>query len=417
MKVLLLGKGGRENALAWKIKQSPLLEKLYLAPGNAGTKELGKNLSFNETDFEKLREFALKEQIDLTVVGPEVPLVSGISDYFAAKGLVVFGPTKRAAQLEGSKIFTKQVLQKASVPHPFYHEITSFAQGAELIQNQPGKIVLKADGLAAGKGVVVAENSKEAYNALQKMMQQKFSNSKDQRYFIEQYLTGEEVSLLALCDGENYLLLEPCRDHKKAYDNNQGPNTGGMGAYSPVKGLGEAKIKQWGQQIIAPVLKVMAEQNRPYRGLLYAGLMVNNDQPYVLEFNARFGDPETQALLPRIKSDLLPLLYQAAAADLSKAQLEWDHQASLCVVLAAGGYPLSYQKGLPIKGLDQLEDVLLFHAGTKFEQEQLLTNGGRVLNVVALAANLQLASAKCYREIKKINFPGVFYRRDLGGAH
>lgn len=418
MKVLLIGSGGREHALAWKLAQSPLLKKLWVTPGNAGISEIGECLDIKADDIDSLLHFAKKENIDLTVVGPEAPLVKGIVDRFEQEGLLVFGPSKEAAQLEGSKIFSKQIMKEAQVPTADFEIFDDAAKAKEHVIKGEPPFVIKADGLAAGKGVVVAQTCEEAVEAISQMMMAKIFGDAGAKVLIEKCLVGEELSVLALTDGDKIIALASSQDHKRAHDNDTGPNTGGMGAYSPAPFVNDQQLEEIVKMTGAPVIRRLRERGITYRGLLYIGIMMTEEGPKVLEYNVRFGDPETQAVLPRLKTDLLPIFHQIAKGKLETAQLEWDARSCLSVVMASRGYPGSYETGFPILGLNvvqQISDVYLFHAGTsKKEGGEAVTSGGRVLNVSALGASLKEAYDKAYDALKNISFQGAFCRYDIG---
>jgi phosphoribosylamine--glycine ligase len=418
MKVLLIGSGGREHALAWKIAESPLLTKLYAAPGNAGIAQHAECVSIAPDNIRGLLEFALKEKIDLTVVGPEAPLVAGISDKFREKGLKVFGPSSPAALLEGSKAFSKEMMTKFGVPTAPYEVFTNVKEAKHYAIEAEMPVVIKADGLAAGKGVVICDSSEQAVATLTQMMEEKVFGDAGAKVVIEKKLEGEELSVLVLTDGKKIIPLASARDHKRAYDHDQGPNTGGMGAFSPSMKIPEQEIGGIINIAIRPISDGLAKEGIPYRGVLYAGLMMTKDGPFVLEYNCRFGDPETEAILPRLKSDLLTVMDQIADGRLEIETLQWHERACITVVMASGGYPGSYEKGFPIHGLESVRnqpEVVVFHAGTSFnEQKQIVTSGGRVLAVTALGENLRTAHERAYQAISKIHFQGGFCRRDIG---
>lgn len=418
MKVLLIGSGGREHALAWKIRQSPFLSKLYAAPGNAGIAEIAECVAVPPEDLEGLVRFAREKEIDLTVVGPEASLARGIVDRFQAEGLKVFGPTQAAAEIETSKIFAKELMVRSGVPTAEFKIFNEAAQAKHYLVESEPPFVIKADGLAAGKGVVVASSCEEAVQVVTKFMEEKSLGESGARVIIEERLEGEELSVLVLTDGENIIPLASAQDHKRLLDRDRGPNTGGMGAYSPCPFLSQENFYKVLDKTIRPILQVMAKEGRPYRGVLYAGLMLTKNGPYVLEYNARFGDPETQAILPRLKSDLLPLLLEIAEGRFPHKELEWNEDYSLNVVLASAGYPENYQKGAVITGLETLagkEDVFVFHAGAgRNERGELVTAGGRVLSVTALGTTLKAAQEKAYQAVYQIRFEGVHFRKDIG---
>jgi phosphoribosylamine--glycine ligase len=418
MKVLLVGSGGREHALAWKIAQSPLLKKLYCAPGNAGIAELAECVAITADDLQGLLQFALREKIDLTVVGPEVPLVAGIADLFRENGLLLFGPSKETAMLEGSKAFSKELMTKYGVPTAGYEIFTNVKEAKHYVIESEMPVVIKADGLAAGKGVVICESAEQAVVTLTQMMEEKSFGEAGSKVIIEKKLEGEELSVLVLTDGKKILPLASARDHKRAYDHDRGPNTGGMGAFSPSMKIPDSEIGGIIDIAVRPIIEGMARDGMPYRGVLYAGIMMTKDGPYVLEYNCRFGDPETEVILPRLKSDLLPVLAQIANGDVGAETLEWHDKACITVVMASGGYPGSYEKGFVIQGLEAAKgfpDVAVFHAGTAFDgQKQCVTAGGRVLDVTAWGDTLKAAYERVYQVISKIHFQGSFFRRDIG---
>jgi len=417
MKVLVVGGGGREHALAWKIAQSPLVTKLYCAPGNPGTASLAENLPIAVDQLDKLLAFAYENKIDLTVVGPEQPLSLGIVDLFESHGLKVFGPSQQAAFIEGSKAFSKDLMQKYDVPTAAYGVFTDQAEAEAFINRTGAPIVVKADGLAAGKGVIIAQTRDEAVAAVRDMLSGNAFGSAGSRVVIEEFLTGEEASFLVITDGKKVIPLASAQDHKAVFDGDRGPNTGGMGAYSPAPVVTPEIHEKAMQLVIRPTVDGMAAEGRPYRGVLYAGLMVKDGQVKTLEFNARFGDPECQPLLMRMKSDIVPILMAVAEGDLGSLSIEWHDKAAVCVVMAAEGYPGDIRKGDPISGLEQaagLEDVYVFHAGTTARNGECVTNGGRVLGVTALGTTVTEAIEKAYRGVAAITWRGVQYRKDIG---
>lgn len=418
MKVLLIGSGGREHALAWKIAQSPLLTKLYAAPGNAGISGCAECVPIAADDIEGLLEFALREKIDLTIVGPESPLVAGIWDKFNEKGLKVFGPTRETAMLEGSKAFSKDLMTKYGIPTADYEIFTNVKEAKHYAIEAEMPVVIKADGLAAGKGVIICDTAELAVATTSQIMEQRIFGDAGNKLIFEKKLEGEELSVLVLTDGQNIIPLASARDHKRAYDHDRGPNTGGMGAFSPSMKISESELGSLIHRTVRPMVEGLAKEGTPYRGVLYAGLMMTKDGPFVLEYNCRFGDPETEVILPRMKSDLLPVMMQIAEGHLESRSLEWYDKACITVVMASGGYPGSYQKGFPIQGLDtvkQKEDVFVFHAGTGWNaQKQIVTAGGRVLAVTALGDDMKTAHDKAYQAISHIHFESGFYRRDIG---
>ena len=415
MRVLILGSGGREHALAWKIAQSPKVNKIYCAPGNAGTASVAENIDISPDNIQALRNFALIKGIGLTVVGPEQPLVKGIADSFEESGLRVFGPSQRAAEIEGSKVFCKDLMKKYGIPTARYESFNSLDQ-VKLFTKEDEPVVVKASGLASGKGVVLCRNGKEARSAIQSIMQGKvFGNAGDQ-VVIEEFLTGQEVSLLAFTDGKTILPLESAQDHKAAFDDDKGPNTGGMGAYSPAPIFTDELKKKVVDDIMIPTVRAMAKEGRYYRGILYAGLMLTESGPKVLEFNARFGDPETQPIMMRIKNDIVPIFEACIDGTLATQTLQWKPESTVCVVMAAKGYPGSYEKGNEITGLNLNENqqAMVFHAGTKLDNGKVLTNGGRVLGVTALGLNINQAIKNAYSVVDKIKWDGIHFRKDIG---
>lgn len=418
MNILIVGGGGREHALAWKIKQSPRAERVFVAPGNAGTAIDAINVNLAENDFPGLIRFAKQNDVGLTVVGPEAPLAAGIVDAFEAQGLCVFGPSKAAAELEASKVFCKDLLRTANVPTADYQ---TFRDAASAIRYLEGReetpLVVKADGLAAGKGVIVCERGREALDAVKQIAEQKVFGHAGDRLVIEERLHGEEASVLVITDGQTIATLPTAQDHKPAGDGDTGPNTGGMGAYSPAPVV-DAQMAAWIEEhILVPTVHAMKRSRRPFRGCLYAGLMITNQGPKVLEYNVRFGDPETQPLLMRLKTDLLEVLLATAEGRLDQlGPLEWDPRPAVCVVMASAGYPGSYQKGFPIRGLEeaaQLPDVKVFHAGTAIKDGQVVTTGGRVLGVTALGDTIAKAKLQAYTAVKAIRWEGAWCRKDI----
>ncbi len=417
MKILVIGGGGREHALVWKIAQSPLVTKLYCAPGNPGTANLAENIPIAVDQLDRLLAFAYENSIDLTVVGPEQPLSLGIVDLFESHGLKVFGPSQKAAFIEGSKAFSKDLMKKYDVPTAAYGVFTDQAEAEAFITSTGAPIVVKADGLAAGKGVIIAQTCEEAIAAVRDMLSGNAFGAAGSRVVIEEFLTGEEASFLVITDGKNIIPLVSAQDHKAVFDNDLGPNTGGMGAYSPAPVVSPAIHEKAMQQVIRPTVDGMAAEGRPYRGVLYAGLMVKDGEVKTLEFNARFGDPECQPLLMRMKSDIVPVLLAVANGDLGSVGIEWHDKAAVCVVMASEGYPGDYRKGDVISGLEQaaeLTDLYVFHAGTAQKDGACVTNGGRVLGVTALGATVKDAITAAYQGVSVISWPGVQYRSDIG---
>jgi len=417
MKVLVIGSGGREHCLAWKLKESKLVDKLYIAPGNAGTSLIGENVDINPQDLEGLVKFAENSKIDLTVAGPEAPLVGGIVDRFESKGLKIFGPKRDLALLEGSKVYAKKIMRKFGIPTADFEVFSQPDLAKDYVRSKRFPLVIKADGLAAGKGAIVCKNREEAYSAIDLIMTEKKFGSAGENIVIEDFLSGEEASVLVFTDGETILPLVPSQDHKQVFDEDRGPNTGGMGAYAPAPVVNDVVFRKITEEIFEPLIRGLKKEGKVYKGMLYAGLMIKDNQPYVLEFNVRFGDPETQVILPKLRSDLLEVMLKTIGEDLAEVNLVWDERFCLCVVLASGGYPGKYEKGKVIKGLEKAEglrDLFLFHAGTKRRDGEFITAGGRVLNVVGLAEGLIETQVKVYEAIKNIYFEGIHYRKDIG---
>lgn len=413
MNIMVIGNGAREHALVWKLKQSPKAGKIYVAPGNAGTAAIAENVDIPAGDVKALAKAAQKYQIDLTVVGPEAPLASGVVDLFQKLRLPVFGPTKAAAQIESSKVFSKNLMQKYGIPCAQGMIFSSYPEARDYVQSQPAPLVIKADGLAAGKGVVVATSKKQALEALSDVIERKTLGNAGDRVIVEECLSGKEVSLLAFTDGKTVCPLVPACDYKRVFDSDQGPNTGGMGSYSPPGFFDQSQVEEAQRTVLEPAVQAMASEGMPYKGVLYAGLMVTPDGIKVLEFNARFGDPETQAIIPRLNTDLVDIMLAVIERKLNKMKIEWSNEACVGVVMASGGYPGKYKTGFPITGLDKLDkDILVFHAGTTVK-EGAVTNGGRVLTVAAKGKTLTDARAKVYANIPRIHFEGCHYRRDI----
>jgi len=392
------------------------VKEIYVAPGNAGTAQIAHNLEINPSDIESLVKVAQENKIDLTVVGPEVPLAAGIVDQFQTKGLPIFGPTKAAAQVEASKVFAKQLMQKHNIPCARSASFSDYNQAKEYLQKQTPPIVIKADGLAAGKGVIIADAIPQALEALSSIMESKTLGAAGNKVVIEEHLSGREMSAFAFTDARTVAPMVPACDYKRIYDGDQGPNTGGMGSYSPPYFLSPALDKAVKESIMEPAVKALREENKPYKGVLYGGLMITNNGPKVLEFNARFGDPETQVVLPRLKTDLVDIMLAVINNNLDQISIEWSEDACVGVVMASAGYPSSYKIGFPITGLDELDkEILVFHAGTKRGSTpgQVLTNGGRVLTVVATGKNITEAREKVYHNISRIHFEGCHYRKDI----
>ncbi|MFH1587961.1 MAG: phosphoribosylamine--glycine ligase [Candidatus Diapherotrites archaeon] len=421
MKILVVGSGGREHALCWKIRQSSLCEKVYCAPGNAGTGELAENIPIKEYDIYRLLEFALKEKIDLTVVGPEAWLEQGIVDLFEENKLKIFGASKQAGQIETSKVFSKKLMQEAGIPTAEFESFAEIEKAKKYIEKKFNegikKIVVKASGLAAGKGVILCYSKEEAIKAIEEIMQKKSFGEAGNKVVIEEFLEGEESSFLAFCDGNTAKPMVSSQDHKAIFDGDKGPNTGGMGAYSPAPVMTKELEKKTMQEVINPAMNKMKEKKYPFKGVLYAGLMIKENEIKVIEFNARFGDPEIQAIIPRMESDLIEVMLACIEGKLNETEIKWKKDAACCVVIASGGYPGKYEKGKEIFGLKEansIENVTVFHAGTKKENEKILTNGGRVLGVTGLGSNIKESIKNAYKGVKKISFEGMHCRKDIG---
>ncbi len=416
MRVLVIGSGGREHTLAWKILQSKKVDKLFCAPGNGGMKEIAELVNIKVDDINGLLKFAKEKKIDLTVVGPEVSLVKGIVDRFTQEGLRIFGPIKELAMLEGSKVFSKNMMKKFNLPTADFEVFDNPDKAKGYLKKKGTPIVVKADGLAAGKGVIVAKSVKEAEEAIEDMLVKKVFGSAGEKIILEDCLEGEEVSILIFSDGKNIAPLVSSQDHKRIFDNDKGPNTGGMGAYSPAPVVSEKIFNDIINNIFKPLINGFSKEGRFYKGVLYGGFMMTKNGPMLLEFNVRFGDPETQAIIPRLKSDLIDVINACIDGDIDKINLEWDERACVCTVLASKGYPGPYEKNKEIHGLDKvknMKDALVFHAGTVCENGKIFTYGGRVLGVVGLGNDVKLAKDTAYEAIDKIKFDGVYYRMDI----
>jgi phosphoribosylamine--glycine ligase len=416
MKILIIGSGGREHTLAWKISQSKKVTKIFCAPGNAGTQGIAENIAIDADNVSALVEFAEKNKIDLTIVGPEGPLVAGVVDEFSKRKLKIFGPNSSAAMLEGSKAFAKAVMEKANVPTAEFHVVTQLDQAMEIVSGMQNGVV-KADGLAAGKGVFVCTKKEELMGAVNKIMQEHVFGNAGSRIVIEELLEGEEASILAFCDGNTAKLMPSSQDHKRIFDNDKGPNTGGMGAYSPAPVVTKELEQRILDEVMFPVLKEMKRRGSPYVGVLYAGLMIKGNDFKVLEFNCRFGDPECQAVLPRLETDLVEVMLGCIDGKLSQKEIKWKNDAATCVVLASKGYPDKYEKGKEIKGLEKavkLKDVFVFHAGTKKDGSKVITNGGRVLGVTGTGKTVKESIEKAYKGVALISFEGMQFRKDIG---
>lgn len=423
MKILVIGSGGREHALCWKIAQSPRCDKLYCAPGNDGISKIAEIVDIKSDDINGLFDFANAQKIDLTVVGPEMPLVSGITDLFQKRSLRIFGPSKRASQLEGSKVFAKEMMKRFGIPTARFEVFDNYDDAEDYVKSQKMPLVIKADGLAQGKGVTVAHAHEEALSALKSAMIEKVFGKSGERIIIEECLSGEEASIIVISDGKNVVPMAASQDHKRALDDDKGQNTGGMGAYSPAPLVTVEIEKRIMDDIILPMINGLSKDDIPYKGALYAGIMLTKEGPKTLEFNVRFGDPETQAVLPRLKSDLVELMECSVSGDLKGYESAWDEKRAVCVVLASGGYPASYEKGKEMHGLDEAEkikDIIIFHAGTKLIHSpqstvrRFVSDGGRVLNVTALGGTIKEAIDKCYDAVNLIKFEGMYFRKDIG---
>ncbi len=415
---MVVGGGAREHTLVWKLAQSPKAKEIYAAPGNAGTAQIAHNLALKPTDIESLAKTAQEKDIELVVVGPEAPLAEGIVDHFQNLGIPIFGPTEAASQIESSKVFAKELMQKYNIPCARSTSFSEYTKAKEYIQQQTPPIVVKADGLAAGKGVTVADSIPQALDALSNIMEAKAFGAAGDKVLIEERLSGKEMSCFAFTDGKTVILMVSACDYKPVYDGDRGPNTGGMGSYSPPHFLSPALSQTIMETILEPAVKAMAQEKRPYKGVLYAGLMISQDGPKVLEFNVRFGDPEAQVTLPLLKTDLVDIMLAVINGNLDQMNIKWSQDACVGVVMASAGYPGSYETGFPITGLNNLDkDIVVFHAGTRVGSEpgQVLTNGGRVLTVVATGNTTAQAREKVYDNIPRIHFDGCHYRKDIAG--
>ncbi len=416
VKILVIGSGGREHALAWKLKQSSDVDRMFCAPGNAGTEQLAENVAISTDDLAALVRFARENRVDLTVIGPDDPLAAGIVDLFVTEGLRVFGPSKTAARIESSKIFAKELMRKQRIPTALAGTFERSDAALRFCDQLRFPIVIKADGLALGKGVIIAPDAAAARSTIDEMMNQGCFGEAGRRVVVEEFLRGTECSLHALVDGKNYRLLESARDHKRAFDGDAGPNTGGMGAFSPANNWNSKLQSQFEEEIMQPALRGLLAEGITFRGLLYPGLMITDDGARVLEFNCRFGDPEPQAILPRMKSDLLPLLEATIDGRIHDYSIEWDQRVAVTVVLASGGYPNKYETGKVISGLDEaakLEGVQIFHAGAKRVNDERVTAGGRVVAVTALGSTIAAARTRAYDAVSRIHFENCHYRRDI----
>ena len=417
MKVLIVGSGGREHAIAWKVAQSPKVDKIYCAPGNAGIAEYAECVDIAAMEFDKLVAFAKEKEIDLTVIGMDDPLVGGVVDAFEAEGLRVFGPRKNAAILEGSKAFSKDLMKKYHIPTAAYETFSDPEAAEKYLETAKFPIVLKADGLALGKGVLICNTLEEAKEGVKTIMLDKKFGSAGNEMVIEEFMTGREVSVLSFVDGKTIKTMSSAQDHKRAFDNDEGLNTGGMGTISPNPYYTDEIAKECMDTIFIPTIEAMNKEGRPFKGCLYFGLMITPNGPKVIEYNARFGDPEAQVVLPRLKTDLVDICEAVIDEKLSNLDIEWDNGAAACVVMASGGYPVSYKKGIEMFGLNDnggVDGAIVYHAGTKYENGKFYTNGGRVLGVTATADTLDEALEKAYAAVEKISFEGAHYRHDIG---
>lgn len=413
MRVLVIGGGGREHAIVHKLSQSHKIDKIYCAPGNAGIRDFAECVDIKIEDIKKLKEFAIKNNIDLTVVGPEMPLVHGIVDEFEKEGLKIFGPNKSAAAIEGSKYFTKQLLSKYNIPTGRFRAFTKYHEALKFLEEIWYPAVMKADGLAQGKGVFIVKDFIEAKEALDLMMGKRIFGASGDTVIIEELLSGKEASVFAFVDGENILPIISAMDYKKVYEEDKGPNTGGMGSIAPNPHLDRETLKEVVETILKPVAKALQKEGIVYKGVLYAGLMLTKEGPKVLEFNARLGDPETQVVLPLLKTDLIDIIEATIEGKLNKIQIEWQDKKAVCVVAVSNGYPGEYQTGFEIIGLEKVKEAFVYHAGTALKDGKIVTSGGRVFAVTSMGDSYEEAREKVYREIKKISFKGMYYRKDI----
>jgi phosphoribosylamine---glycine ligase len=415
MKVLVVGGGGREHAIVWKLSQSPKIKKLYCAPGNPGIAKLAECVSIAVSQIEKLADFAKNEQIDLTFVGPEEPLSLGIVNYFKEQGLAVYGPSKEAALIEGSKAFAKELMIKYQIPTAKYAAFTNYEEALDYVRSEGVPIVIKADGLAAGKGVVVAKSLEEAEDALKSMMKDVTFGAAGVRVVIEEFLEGEEMTLLSFVNGSTVKPMVPSQDHKPVYDGDKGPNTGGMGTYAPLSHIDSSITERIIETIVQPTAEAMVAEGVPYEGILYTGLMLTKEGPKVIEYNARFGDPETQVVLPLLETDLVDIVTASLTGELENIEVKWKDKAAVCVIMSSAGYPGPYEKGEVIYGLDQVVNpTIIFHAGTAAKDGKIITNGGRVVGITAIGETLKEARELAYQSVEKVSFNGAHYRTDIG---
>ncbi len=416
MNILVIGSGGREHALAWKLKQSPRVKKIFTAPGNPGTAQVGENIALDILDHQAVIDFVKEKQIDLVVVGPDDALASGIVNSLQEAGIKVFGPTKEAAEIEWSKSFAKELLERLNIPTAKSKTFTDIAEAKDYVRDHKYPLVIKASGLALGKGVVIAQTREESEQALEEMMSQKTFGVAGETVVIEEFLKGEEISIHAFCDGETVIMFPSAQDHKRIFDNDQGPNTGGMGTVAPVPGVSKDVLNQVEREVVIPIIEELKNIGRPFKGVLFPGIMLTKNGPKVLEFNARFGDPETQSYMHILKTDLIEILLACIEGALDTTRIEWEDKSACCVVFASKGYPGNYERGLPITGIsdaEKIDDVIIFHAGTKSDAGQIVTNGGRVLGISAMGPTLEEARQKAYSAVELINFEGKQFRKDI----
>ncbi|MAX29503.1 MAG: phosphoribosylamine--glycine ligase [Candidatus Marinimicrobia bacterium] len=412
--ILLLGSGGREHSIAWALSKDVKVNKLYCAPGNAGTLSVAINVSLDIMNNDLIYDFVKEKKINLIVVGPEQPLENGIVDYFDDKDIKIFGPSKFAAQLESSKLFARYIMEEYNIPQPAFFECSNEEEILSLRNKLGFPMVLKADGLAAGKGVIICNNESELNLAIDEMIINKKFGTASSKISVEECLKGDELSVFAICDGENYKIINSAQDHKRIFDNDMGPNTGGMGAYAPTPLFDEKLKEKVEKTIIKPTLRAMSDKGHPFKGFLYVGLMMVDNEPYVIEFNVRLGDPEAQVLIPLIKSSFLEIILSSVNGNLDSLEIDLDDCYAVTVVLASNGYPSLYKKGMKIKGLERIKDEIVFHAGTKIENNNIIASGGRVINVIGINKNLKSAIDDAYSLIEKINFDNKYYRKDIG---
>ncbi|MFO8051626.1 MAG: phosphoribosylamine--glycine ligase [Thermoplasmatota archaeon] len=416
MRILIIGGGGREHTIAWKIRKSRWVSSVYCAPGNGGMEKIARCVPIQPDDIEGLLEFAKQEDIDITIVGPEAPLAMGIVDRFQEEGLKIFGPTREAARIESSKVFAKEIMKKYDIPTADFKVFDNTDDVKRHIKEHGGPMVIKVDGLAAGKGAFPCEDEAEALKAIDKIGSGTFKDAAE-KILVEEFLEGEEASVLAFSDGKNIVPLEAAQDHKRAFDSDKGPNTGGMGAYSPAPVVTEDLSSRIYDEILLPTVRALAEEGSPYKGILYAGLMITEEGPKVIEFNCRFGDPEAQVVIPRMATDFIKPILGSIDGTLDKVKFRWSRNKCVCVVMASGGYPGPYKKGYGIQGIDSAEDIegtVVFHAGTALEDEELVTSGGRVLGVTAMGPTIKETIDKAYKGVKRIDFRNAHYRKDIG---